>query len=284
MKQETLRAYYQLMRLDKPVGFFLLLWPTLSALWVASAGRPSFKLLFIFVMGTFLMRAAGCVINDVADYQFDRSVKRTAQRPLAIKVISRRSALCVFSAISLFAFLLVLMTNPRTILLAFIALAVSVVYPFMKRVTHFPQMVLSIAFAFGVPMAFSAQLNHIPPIAWLLFLATAFWIMAYDTFYAMTDYEDDLKVGIKSTAVYWKEKAKNITAFLQIMALMLWVAIGICLNFRWIDYIGVLGVAVLFIYQQQLIRGESPKDAFQAFLNNQWVGLFIYLGFVIHFL
>lgn len=276
-------AYVRLIRLDKPIGVLLLLWPTLSALWIASQGHPSFKLLFIFIMGTILMRSAGCAINDLADDQWDGQVSRTRQRPLVTGTVTRKEGFFIFALLSLIAFLLVLMTNVLTILLSFLALAVAVIYPFMKRITHFPQMVLSVAFAFGVPMAFAAQLNTVPPIAWLLFLATALWIIVYDTFYAMTDRSDDLKAGIKSTAVLWGDKDRWITGILQVIILMLWIMLGILLHFRWMDYIGILLAAGLFIYQQRLIRTREPQACFRAFLNNHWVGFFIFLGFLLRF-
>lgn len=276
--------YLRLIRFDKPIGSLLLLWPTLSALWIASEGHPSLKLLFIFILGTFLMRSAGCAINDLADKKWDGQVNRTRQRPLVTGEITQRSALLIFALLSLMSFLLVLMTNALTILLSFLALSVTLIYPFMKRVTHLPQMVLSIAFAFGVPMAFAAQLNTVPPIAWLLFLATTIWIVVYDTFYAMTDRSDDLKAGIKSTAVLWGNKIQWITSILQFIVWILWIMLGVLLNFRWIDYGGLLGVAGLFIYQQRLIRIRTPQACFKAFLNNQWVGGLVFFGFFCNFM
>lgn len=280
---QKLSAYVRLIRLNRPIGILLLLWPTLSALWIASQGIPSFKLLFIFVMGTILMRSAGCAINDLADNKWDGKVARTQNRPLVRGEITRKEAFSVFALLSLLAFLLVLMTNGLTILLSFLALAVAVIYPFMKRITHLPQMVLSVAFAFGIPMAFAAQLNSVPLEAWLLFLATAFWIMVYDTFYAMTDRDDDIKVGIKSTAILWGEKDRWVTGILQILVLVFLVILGKTLDFRWMDYSGILLAALLFIYQQILIRKREPQACFKAFLNNNWVGFFVFLGFCVHY-
>lgn len=274
-----MNPYLRLIRFDKPIGTLLLLWPTLSALWIASEGHPSFKLLFIFIIGTFLMRSAGCAINDLIDHSVDKHVNRTCTRPLATGEITKSSAFLVFVLLSSIAFLLVLMTNILTILLSFLALGVAVIYPFMKRITHLPQAVLSIAFAFGVPMAFAAQSNNVPPIAWLLFLATALWIIVYDTFYAMVDREDDLIVGIKSTAILFNNKDRMMTAFLQALTWILWVKLGFLLNFRWMSYCGLLGVMGLFIYQQWLIRTREPQACFKAFLNNQWVGFLVFLVF-----
>ncbi len=280
---QKLPAYCRLIRLDKPIGFFLLLWPTLWALWIASQGQPSIKLLLIFTLGTFLMRSAGCAINDFADYALDAQVSRTQKRPLVTGDVSRWEAIAIFIIFSFIAFLGVLMTNGLTILLSFFALSTAIIYPFMKRITHLPQMVLSIAFAFGVPMAFSAQLNKVPIFAWLLFLATALWIIAYDTFYAMTDRRDDLKAGIKSTAVLWGKQDRWVTGFLQTAVLVLLVTLGVLLNFRWIDYWGLALAAGLFIYQQILIRNREPQQCFKAFLNNHWVGFFIFLGIWAHY-
>lgn len=270
--------YLELMRFHKPVGIFLLLWPTLWALWIASGGFPSTKNLFIFIGGVVLMRAAGCVINDIADRKLDLQVKRTQTRLITSGKISVHNALLLFFALCLMAFLLVLMTNPLTILLSFFALCVATFYPFAKRYTHFPQVILGIAFSFAIPMAFSAVHNHIPAIAWLIMIINMLWTVMYDTLYAMVDRDDDLKIGIKSTAILFGKCDKLMIGLLQLTVITLLCLLGFLLNFLLIYFVAVFIALLLFIYQQKLISDRIPDKCFQAFLNNQWVGLIVFIG------
>ena len=268
-----LPAFKQLMRLDRPIGIMLLLWPTLGALWLASEGFPQLDLLLIFALGTVVMRSAGCCINDFADAKIDGHVARTTQRPLATGELSRREALLAFIALSLLGFGLVLLTNRFTILLSFGAIAVAALYPFMKRLTNLPQLVLGIAYSFGILMAFSAATNEIPPAAYLLFIANCLWTIAYDTQYAMVDREYDLKIGVKSTAVLFGSADTLIIGLLQGLVILAWWLAGYRFELDWPDFAGVIAAAVLFIYHQTLIRDRLPEPCFKAFLHNRWVGL-----------
>lgn len=270
--------YALLMRVHRPIGTLLLLWPTLWAVWLASNGHPSSKYIVIFILGTFLMRSAGCVINDYADYQFDGYVDRTKDRPLATGKISRKEALYLFGGLSALAFLLVIQLNLKTILLACIGLLITILYPFTKRFFAMPQLILGFAFAWGIPMAFAAQLNQLPLLTWLIFFAAILWIIVYDTMYAMTDRQDDLKIGIKSSAILFGQWDRFIIAILQISILAILVSVGIWQEFSVVFYISLLFVSILFIYQQILISDRQPQKCFQAFLNNNWVGLAIFLG------
>ncbi|GAB1265618.1 4-hydroxybenzoate octaprenyltransferase [Aurantivibrio infirmus] len=276
-------AYLQLMRLDKPIGTLLLLWPTLWGLWIASSGKPNIKVLVIFVLGTFFMRAAGCVINDFADRKLDGHVERTRNRPLVTGRVSSVEAICLFALLTAVAFALVLMTNELTIKLSFGAIALAVCYPFMKRHTHLPQVVLGAAFSFGIPMAYAAQTGELPNEIWLIYIANLLWTVAYDTFYAMVDRKDDLKVGIKSTAILFGSNDRLITGLLQAITLLALVMAGVRFELGLYYFLG-LGIAGLFFaYQQYLIKFRHPKDCFRAFLNNNWVGLVIFLGLVANF-
>lgn len=276
-----LPAFKQLMRLDRPIGILLLLWPTLGALWLASEGFPQLDLLLIFALGTVVMRSAGCCINDFADAKIDGHVARTTQRPLATGELSRREALQAFIALSLLGFGLVLLTNRFTILLSFGAIAVAALYPFMKRLTNLPQLVLGIAYSFGILMAFSAATNEIPPAAYLLFIANCLWTTAYDTQYAMVDREYDLKIGVKSTAVLFGSADTLIIGLLQGLVILAWWLAGYRFGLDWPYFAGVIAAAVLFIYHQTLIRDRLPEPCFKAFLHNRWVGLVMFLGVVI---
>ena len=276
-----LPAFKQLMRLDRPIGILLLLWPTLGALWLASEGFPQLDLLLIFALGTVVMRSAGCCINDFADAKIDGHVARTTQRPLATGELSRREALQAFIALSLLGFGLVLLTNRFTILLSFGAIAVAALYPFMKRLTNLPQLVLGIAYSFGILMAFSAATNEIPPAAYLLFIANCLWTIAYDTQYAMVDREYDLKIGVKSTAVLFGSADTLIIGLLQGLVILAWWLAGYRFELDWPYFAGVIAAAVLFIYHQTLIRDRLPEPCFKAFLHNRWVGLVMFLGVVI---
>ena len=269
------------MRLDRPIGILLLLWPTLGALWLASEGFPQLDLLLIFALGTVVMRSAGCCINDFADAKIDGHVARTTQRPLATGELSRREALQAFIALSLLGFGLVLLTNRFTILLSFGAIAVATLYPFMKRLTNLPQLVLGIAYSFGILMAFSAATNEIPPAAYLLFIANCLWTTAYDTQYAMVDREYDLKIGVKSTAVLFGSADTLIIGVLQGLVILAWWLAGYRFGLDWPYFAGVIAAAILFAYHQTLIRNRLPEPCFKAFLHNRWVGLVMFLGVVI---
>ena len=276
-------AYKQIMRLDKPIGTYLLLWPTLWALWLAAEGMPRLDLLIIFVAGVYLMRAAGCVINDFADRKVDGHVERTKQRPLATGAMSAKEALVLFFGLVIAAFILVLFTDTYTIKLSFVALLLASAYPFMKRYTHWPQLVLGMAFSWAIPMAFAAQIGSIPLIAWLTFIAAVVMTVAYDTYYAMVDRNDDLRIGVKSTAVLFGMWDRTIIAMLQLatLALMWWV--GQLAQLGLFYYAGLAVMAGLFVYQF-IITQERDRDAcFKAFLNNHWASLALWIGLVLDY-
>ncbi|MCY4266220.1 MAG: 4-hydroxybenzoate octaprenyltransferase [Gammaproteobacteria bacterium] len=279
-----LPAYIELTRFDRPIGILLLLWPTIGALWIASEGFPDLDLLIIFLLGTTVMRAGGCAINDFADYQIDGHVQRTKGRPLARGALTRQEALGCFVFFSLLGFGLVLLTNSMTIQLAFAAVGVVAVYPFMKRFTSLPQLVLGIAFSMGILMAFSAQNATVPMAAFLLVLANVLWTMVFDTEYAMVDREYDKKIGVKSTAILFGEADRLIIGVLQILFVaVMWLA-GWRLGLG-IAFFGTLLVAAgLLVWQQVLIRDRSPDNCFRAFLNNNRVGAVIFLGIFINYL
>jgi len=276
--------YVKLARIDKPIGIFLVLWPTLWALWLAAEGVPSLDVLAIFVAGCVLMRSAGCVINDFADRNIDGDVERTKDRPLVTGKISPKNALIFFASLCLIAFLLVLQTNELTIYLSFGALALAAAYPFMKRYTYLPQVVLGAAFAWAVPMAYAAQTNELPSVIWLIYTATVLWTVAYDTMYAMVDREDDLKIGVKSTAILFGNADRAIIAFLQTLVVLTLCMIGDQLKLGQFYFLGVVSASILFIYQQHLIRLRYRDECFKAFLNNNWVGLVIFVGLVLDFI
>ncbi|MEH6825413.1 MAG: 4-hydroxybenzoate octaprenyltransferase [Motiliproteus sp.] len=282
--QNKLSGFIQLMRLDKPVGIYLLLWPTLWALWVAAQGVPDWDLLLIFVLGVVLMRSAGCVINDFADRDLDGHVERTRNRPLPSGRVSSREALVLFVGLCLLAFGLVLFTDTQTILLSFGGAALAALYPFMKRYTYFPQVVLGAAFSWGIVMAFSAQTGEVPKQAWLIYFINVIWTVAYDTLYAMTDREDDLKIGIKSTAVLFAEGDKLAVGGLQLLVLAGLLLLGGQLSLGLSYYLGVAGAGGLFGYQQYLIRNRDPKACFEAFLNNHWAGSLVFAGLFLDYL
>jgi len=278
------KSYLQLMRVDRPIGTLLLLWPTLWALWLAAGGFPQWHLLLIFSLGVLLMRSAGCVINDYADRKVDGHVQRTAQRPLATGAVSAREALLLFAGLCCVAFVLVLFTNRLTILLSFVAVALAATYPFMKRYTHLPQVVLGAAFGWSIPMAFAAQSGEVPRAAWLLFSANLLWTIAYDTFYAMVDREDDLKIGVKSTAILFGDDDRLATASLQVLTLLTLIFVGVQFKLAYWFYVSLIGVAVLFVHQQWLIRERRPDLCFKAFLDNNRVGALIFAGIFLHYL
>ncbi len=276
-------AYFRLVRLHKPVGIGLLLWPVLWALWIAAEGLPSMPVLLIFVLGVVLMRSAGCAINDFADRELDGQVARTQDRPLAQGIITPKEAIAVFVVLALVAFALVLMTNQKTILLSFVGAGLAFCYPFAKRYTHWPQLVLGAAFAWGIPMAFMAQVEQLPAVVWQLFTITLLWTIAYDTQYAMVDREDDLKVGIKSTAIRFGQQDRLIIAGLQALVLLGWLYIAASRQFGW-GFYGLLACAAMtFVYQTWLIRQREPKGCFKAFLNNNLFGLLVFLGLLIEY-
>jgi 4-hydroxybenzoate polyprenyltransferase len=268
------KAYCRLMRLHRPIGTFLLLWPTLWALWIAGQGTPRWDIIFIFASGVFIMRSAGCVINDYADRNFDGHVARTKDRPLVTGEATPKEALILFGVLVLIAFGLVLFLNIFTIFLAPIGLLLASLYPFAKRYTYWPQAVLGAAYAWSIPMAFAALTNHIPSTAWLLYFITVLWTIVYDTEYAMVDREDDKKIAIKTTALLFGKRDRLIIGLLQCTVIVL-------LNFIDVHYLALFSVALLFIYQQYLIKDRIPKNCFKAFLNNNWVGLIIWLGLLL---
>ncbi|NIC05388.1 4-hydroxybenzoate octaprenyltransferase [Billgrantia bachuensis] len=270
--------FLHLMRLDRPIGTWLLMWPTLWALWVAAAGLPERHLLLIFVAGVYLMRAAGCVINDYADRHFDGHVKRTRNRPLATGRIGEQEAKVLFASLVAAAFVLVLFTNPFTVMLSLVGVALAFIYPFMKRYTHLPQAFLGAAFSWAIPMAFGAVLGHVPLEAWLLFAANVAWTVAYDTQYAMVDRDDDLKIGIKSTAVLLGHADRAAIGLLQLVTLGLLGWVGWRLGLGVFFWLGLTGMAATFVHQQFLIRERERERCFQAFLNNHWSGLLVFAG------
>lgn len=271
-------AYWRLMRFDKPVGTLLLLWPTLWALWLAAGGVPEFRVLAIFVAGVVVMRAAGCVINDFADRKVDGHVHRTKTRPIAAGQVSPQAALALFGLLILIALVLVLLTNPLTFMLSFGALALASVYPFMKRHTHLPQVVLGAAFAWSIPMAFAASTGQVDPGSWLVYTAVVLWTVAYDTYYAMVDRADDVKIGVKSTAILFGDSDLSIIFGLQLLTLAALGLVGRHFELgRWY-YLGLVAALGLFVWQQWLARNRDPKGSFKAFLNNQWVGAVIFAG------
>ncbi len=270
--------FLHLMRLDRPIGTWLLMWPTLWALWVAAEGIPGRHVLLIFIVGVYLMRAAGCVINDYADRHFDGHVKRTKNRPLATGRIGEGEAQALFVMLVLAAFVLVWFTNLFTVMLSLVGVVLAFIYPFMKRYTHFPQAFLGAAFSWAIPMAFGAVLGHVPLEAWLLFAANVAWTVAYDTQYAMVDREDDLKIGIKSTAVLFGRADRLMIGVLQLATLLLLGWVGVRLALGGFFWLGLAAMTATFVYQQYLIRDRQRDRCFQAFLNNHWSGLLVFAG------
>lgn len=281
--RDRLKQYYLLTRLNKPIGIFLLLWPTLWALWIASEGKPDVLVLIVFVSGVVLMRSAGCVINDYADRKIDPQVSRTRMRPIASGMVKPNEALKLFVSLCVAAFALVLLMNKLTIYLSFVGVVLAAIYPFMKRFTHLPQVVLGMAFGWAIPMAFAAQTGSVPKIAWLLFVVNIVWSVAYDTMYAMADKEDDLKAGVKSTAILFDDMDKVLVGFLQVIVLVGLYLIGEQVKLGWPFNLSILGAVGLVIYQQILIKDRIPQRCTQAFLNNNWFGLTIFVGLVLHY-
>lgn len=278
-----LSLYAQLIRFDKPIGTYLLLWPTLWALTIAAQGAPDGWLLFVFVCGVFLMRSAGCAINDYADRDLDLNVARTRERPLTSGKITTSEALVVFAVLALLAFLLVLSLNRFTILLSFAGILLAASYPYMKRFHYLPQVHLGLAFGWAVPMAFAAQTEALPKQAWLLYVATILWAVAYDTMYGMVDRDDDLKLGVKSTAILFGDYDRLMVGLFQLMFVIALVLIGLDLGFSGFYYLGLSAAALLLIYQQFLMADRVPAHCFLAFLNNHWVGAAVFLGIIGHY-
>jgi len=277
-QRSRLSLYLDLIRWDRPAGWLLLLWPTLSALWIAARGFPGWHLLAVFVFGTILMRSAGCCINDVADRDFDRHVKRTAQRPVTSGALSVREALGLGAALALAAFALVLTTNALAVALSFAALAITLLYPYTKRFFSMPQAVLGVAFSFGIPMAFAAVRGEVPPEAWLLTAGNGFWVIAYDTEYAMVDRDDDLRIGMRTSAIAFGRF--DVAAVMACYALYLasWAALGAHLGLGWPAFAGIAAAAVLAAWHYTLIRDRSRNGAFRAFKLNHWVGFCVFAG------
>ena len=281
---DRLKQYWLLTRFDRPIGILILLWPALWALWVASDGRPDLGVLTVICLGVVLMRAAGCVINDYADRDFDPHVARTKQRPIAAGKVKPKEALWIFVVLCLCAFGLVLTLNIFTILLSFIAAFLAASYPFMKRYTQLPQAYLGIAFGWVIPMSFSAQTNYIPLVAWVMYLAVVLWALVYDTMYAMVDKEDDLKIGVKSTAILFGSYDRYIMAFLQLIIIGLLIIVGQMKHLSWPYYGGILVATGLFVYQQKLIYYRDKNQCFKAFLNNNWFGMVVFIGLLVDYL
>jgi 4-hydroxybenzoate polyprenyltransferase len=290
--RDRLFQYALLMRMDKPIGTLLLLWPTLWALWIAGEGQPDSGIVMVFAAGVFVMRSAGCVINDFADRDLDPHVQRTMNRPLAAKKVSPREALGLFTLLSLAALGLVSLMNELTILLSFVGAALAAVYPFMKRYTYLPQVHLGVAFGWAVPMAFAAQTESVPPIAWLMLVAVVLWAVAYDTMYAMVDREDDIYIGVKSTAILLGEMDRLMVAGLHATVILVLAMIGHRLGMgvghrlgMGVWYYSALAISTLLAgYQLYLIRRRDPASCFRAFLNNNWIGAAVFAGIVTDYL
>lgn len=281
---QKINTYERLMRLDKPIGILLLLWPTLCALLIAGNGRPDWIIVLIFVTGTVLMRSAGCVMNDIADHDYDGLVERTQHRPLPKQEVSKKEAYALAATLAIMAFTLVCLLNPLTIKLSVIALFLAITYPFTKRFFVMPQAYLGIAFGFGIPMAFAAVNNQIPPVAWLLLLANVFWAVAYDTEYAMVDREDDLKIGIKSSAITFGRLDVVAVVTCYVMTLLLLALVGWQLLMGAAFYFGLVLAAAVAVYHYFLIKSRIKADCFKAFLGNNWFGFSVFAGVSAHYL
>ncbi|MFB9213886.1 4-hydroxybenzoate octaprenyltransferase [Vibrio sinaloensis] len=284
MTASKAHAYWQLMRMDKPIGTLLLLWPTLWALILAAEGMPDPKVLVVFILGVVFMRAAGCVINDFADRKVDGHVKRTSQRPLPSGRVSSKEAISLFLILAVASFLLVLSMNTLTITLSFAGIVLAFIYPFMKRFTHLPQLFLGLAFSWSIPMAWAAQANELPLVVWFLFAVNALWTIAYDTQYAMVDRDDDLKIGIKSTAILFGRFDKMVIGALQLITLAMLIYLGVWYQLGASFYWSLLIAGALFVFQQHLIRHRDRELCFRAFLNNNYVGMVIAVGLLVAFI
>jgi len=277
-------VYMRLMRLHRPIGSLLLLWPTLWALWIAGEGHPRAPLVAIFVVGVLLMRSAGCVINDYADRDFDPHVWRTKERPIASGAVSPREALGLFVVLVILAASLAFWLNRLTIELSVVAVVLAASYPFFKRFTHLPQVYLGLAFGWGIPMAFAAQTHRVPAVAWLLLAANVFWTVAYDTAYAMADREDDQKIGVKSTALLFGRWDRIMVAVNHALALILLYGVGVMAHLGFVYDIGLAFALVFAVYEQRLLYERRPLDCFRAFLNNNWFGGSVFVGLVAAYL
>lgn len=281
--RHRLYEYALLMRLNKPIGIFLLLWPTLWALWIAADGAPDLPLLIIFILGVIVMRSAGCVINDLVDRDLDPQVARTRDRPIAAGQVTPREALALAAGLLLFAFALVLCLNSLTIKLSFMAVALAILYPFTKRHTYMPQLFLGLAFGCAVPMAFAAETGSVPLAGWILLMVTILWAVVYDTLYAMVDREDDIRLGVKSTAILFEDADRGIIAVIQILVLLGLLLLGGRLELSRVYYLGLAAGACFFLYQQYLIIDRIPPRCFRAFLNNNWFGAAVFTGIYLHY-
>jgi len=284
LNKENLKAYYLLMRMDKPIGILLLLWPTYWALWIASNGSPNMLVFTVFTLGVIMMRSAGCVINDYADRKVDPHVSRTKLRPIASGQVAPVEALQLFAVLVVLSFLLVLLMNPLTIYLSFGGLFLAALYPFMKRHTHLPQVFLGMAFGWAVPMVFAAETNSVPVVAWLLFVATVIWAVVYDTMYAMVDREDDLKIGVKSTAILFAELDTVIIGFFQILLLFSFYFIGQKSGLGLYYFLSLAVAILLMVYHQVLIKNREPAKCMKAFLNNNYLGLAVFVGIALDYI
>lgn len=280
---QRVRPYWELMRFHRPIGIYLLLWPTWWALWLAAEGMPDWNIFIIFTLGVVLMRAAGCVINDIADRNIDGKVERTRNRPLATQAISVKAASILFGGLLCCAFVLVLLTNTLTVYLSLAAGFLACLYPFMKRYTHLPQVFLGAAFSMSIPMAFAAQTGALDSSLWLIYTTNLLWTVAYDTCYGMADREYDKQIGVKSTAILFEDNDRLIISAIQIMVLIGWVMIGNRFELGPWYYVGVAVAAALLTYQQWIIRYRQPSACFRAFINNHWVGLSIFAGILAHY-
>lgn len=278
-----LEEYVLLTRLNRPIGIWLLLWPVLWALWVAGNGQPTPKVLIVFVLGVVVMRSAGCIVNDFADRDVDPHVKRTRERPLAARRLGPLEALALFAVLVAFAFWLVTRLDPFTVRLSLLGAVLTVSYPFLKRFFAVPQLYLGLAFGWGVPMAFAAEVGALPRVAWVLFFAAIIWATIYDTMYAMVDREDDLRIGVKSSAILFADMDRLIIGILQAMMLFALVLAGRSMQFGPWYYGGLAAAAVFFAYQQWLIRGREPAECLRAFLNNHYVGMVIFIGILLEY-
>jgi len=273
-----MNVYFRLMRFNKPIGIYLLLWPTYWALFLSAGGWPDIDLLIIFTFGVIITRSAGCVINDYADREIDKHITRTRDRPITTGEISPKAALLLFIALGLIAFALVLLTNTLTIKISFIAIALAVLYPFTKRWTNLPQLILGLAFAMSVPMAFSAQTGTVPASAGWIFLATILWTLIYDTLYAMADREEDLKIGVKSTAILFAKYDQFFITLLQILLILVFIKIGNLFDLGAFYDISLIIILIFMIYHQLLIKKGRKSDYFKAFINNHYIGMTLFLG------
>lgn len=280
---QRIRLYSELIRFEKPIGTYLLLWPTLWALAIAAEGSPDHWILFVFVAGVFLMRSAGCAINDYADRHIDLHIARTEERPLTSGKITPKEAFLIFALLSLVAFALVLTLNKFTILMSIVGVLLAASYPFMKRYHHLPQVHLGAAFGWAIPMAFAAQTDALPKQAWLLFVANIIWAVAYDTMYSMADREDDLRVGVKSSAILFGEYDRIVIGLLQLLFILTLVLTGRELGFSGFYYYTLFVASLFLVYEQVMINKREPAKCFEAFLHNHWVGAIVFAGIMGHY-